>query len=198
MQMTHRNKWRGRIRSERGTALAELAIVMPLLLVLLLGMLDFGKAFNEWMTQTHLAAEGARLAAVNYCPNPSSDGSGNLTCDWSSIGCSSSNPNVCLAQYIDNQSSGELKNGRAVNPYAPAQNQAQVCISYPNLANTIVGDPVRVVVKVRYHWLNYLTRRLSLGSTMLTGSATMRLESKPYTGSTLGADSCYPDTPAGT
>ena len=78
---------RGRIREERGTALVELALVLPLLLVILLGMLDFGKAFNEWMSQTHLASEGARLAAVNYCPSPYSDGSGNLTCDWSSIGC---------------------------------------------------------------------------------------------------------------
>jgi hypothetical protein len=66
--------WRGRIREERGTALVELALVLPLLLIVLLGMLDFGKAFNEWISQTHLASEGARLAAVNYCPSPSSDG----------------------------------------------------------------------------------------------------------------------------
>src|SRR5205823_14445951 len=130
-----------------------LALVMPLLLVLLLGMLDFGKAFNEWMTQTHLANEGARLAAVNYCPSPSSDGSGNLICDWSSIGCTSGNANLCLAQYIDNQSSGELKNGRVLDSYAPGQNSAQVCISYPNGAATQVGDPVKVTMIAQYYWL---------------------------------------------
>jgi hypothetical protein len=198
MQMTHRNRWQGRIRSERGTALAELAIVMPLLLVLLLGMLDFGKAFNEWMSQTHLASEGARLAAVNYCPNPSSDGSGNLTCDWSSISCGSANANLCLAQYIDNQTLGELKSGRLVSPYAPAQHQTQVCISYPNGSTTQVGDPVHVTLTVYYHWLNYLTRRLSVATTPITGSATMRLESKPFSGVDTSQTTCYPSAPAGT
>ena len=103
---------RNSLHDARGAALAELALVLPLLLLLILGMLDFGKAFNQWMSGTHLANEGARLAAVNYCPNPSSDGSGNLTCDWSSIGCSASDANLCLAQYIDNQSMGELKSGK--------------------------------------------------------------------------------------
>jgi Flp pilus assembly protein TadG len=183
---------------DRGVALAELALVLPLLLVLLFGMLDFGKAFNEWITQTHLASEGARLAAVNYCPAPSSDGSGNLTCDWSSISCGAANANVCLAQYIDRQTTGELSNGRLADAYAPAQNQSQVCISYPNGATTQVGDPVKVTLQVYYHWLNYVTDRLSVGTTPIAGSATMRLESKPFFGVPLDSPTCYPSTPAGT
>jgi Flp pilus assembly protein TadG len=197
MLKTHNMVRQGRAREERGTALAELAIVMPLLLLLLFGMLDSGKAFNDWISQTHLASEGARLAAVNYCPAPSSDASGNLVCDWSSISCSNANPNVCLAQYIDNQAMGELKNGRLANSYAPGQNQAQVCISYPNGSTTQVGDPVHVTLQVRYHWLKYLTRRVSLGTTPLTGSATMRLESKPYSGVSYTQAACYPNFPAG-
>src|SRR6266705_2605869 len=170
MLRTHNRVRQGRLRDQRGTALVELALVMPILLVLLLGMLDFGKAFNEWMNQTHLASEGARLAAVNYCPNPSSDGSGNLTCDWSSIGCGDANANVCLAQYIDSQTRGELRNGRLANGHAPAQNKSQVCISYPNGSTTIVGDPVKVTLEVHYQWLNYVTKRLSVADTPLTGT----------------------------
>jgi Flp pilus assembly protein TadG len=203
MLRTHNRVRQGRSRDERGTALVELALVMPLLLVLLLGMLDFGKAFNEWMSQTQLASEGARLASVNYCPNPSSDGSGNLTCDWatqppSPISCGSPNANLCLAQYIDNQTLGELNTGRTKDPYAPAQNKAQVCISYPNGSLTKVGDPVHVTLKVYYHWLNYLSRKLAVGTTPITGSATMRLESKPFSGVPLDQTTCYPSAPAGT
>jgi Flp pilus assembly protein TadG len=198
MFATHTKQRRGRLHEQRGAALAELAIVMPLLLLLLLGMLDFGKMFNEWIRQTHLASEGARLAAVNYCPSPSTDGSGNLVCDWSSIGCGNSNPNICLAQYIDDQTSGELKTGRAASSTSPAQNAAQVCISYPNTSATQVGDPVKVTVVEKFHFLNYLTANVSLGSTPISGSATMRLESKPYTGVPLGSSSCYPNAPAGT
>jgi TadE-like protein len=58
------------IRNEAGAALVEFVLVLPLLLVLLLGMLDLGKAFNYWIDQTHLAHEGARFAAVNKNPGP--------------------------------------------------------------------------------------------------------------------------------
>src|SRR6266480_3508109 len=70
MHRTHKEHQHGRLRGERGAALAELAIVMPLLLVLLLGMIDFGRAFTNWIDETHLANTGARLAAVSYCPDP--------------------------------------------------------------------------------------------------------------------------------
>jgi hypothetical protein len=61
---------RGVARNESGAALVEFVLVLPLLLVLLLGMLDLGKAFNYWIDETHLAHEGARFAAVNKNPGP--------------------------------------------------------------------------------------------------------------------------------
>src|ERR671935_3274307 len=57
-----------RCRDDRGVALTEMALVLPLLLLLILGMVDFGKAINYWIDNTHLANEGARLAAVNKNP----------------------------------------------------------------------------------------------------------------------------------
>ena len=57
-------------RNEAGAALVEFVLVLPLLLLLLLGMLDLGKAFNYWIDETHLAHEGARFAAVNKNPGP--------------------------------------------------------------------------------------------------------------------------------
>ncbi len=61
----------GRVRSEeRGAALTEFALVVPILFLLLFGMLDFGKAFNYWLDENHLASSGARWAAVNKNPGP--------------------------------------------------------------------------------------------------------------------------------
>jgi hypothetical protein len=57
-------------RNEAGAALVEFVLVLPLLLVLLLGMLDLGKAFNYWIDETHLAHTAARFAAVNKNPGP--------------------------------------------------------------------------------------------------------------------------------
>ena len=61
------------VRNERGAALVEFALVLPVLILLLFGMLGFGQVFNYWIDETHLANEGARWAAVNNWP-----GSGTL------------------------------------------------------------------------------------------------------------------------
>ncbi|HXV05384.1 MAG TPA: TadE/TadG family type IV pilus assembly protein [Solirubrobacterales bacterium] len=48
--------------------LVEFALVLPLLLVLLLGMMEFGRAFNYWIDETHLANVAARWASVDKSP----------------------------------------------------------------------------------------------------------------------------------
>jgi Flp pilus assembly protein TadG len=176
------------VRKEEGTALVELALVLPLLMMLLLGMLDFGKAFNSWIDETHLANMGARLAAVGY---PAVVG----TCD----GSTATNPNTCLAQYIQNGADlAELKSGRTGDAYSNAQGAAQVCISYPTNPATNsfgqVGDPVKVTVQVTYQWFNYLMRRVSLVATPISGTAVMRLERQAKPGATapVGTKTCYP------
>jgi Flp pilus assembly protein TadG len=52
-------------RGERGQALVEFAIVLPLLLLLLLGIVDFARAWNVYEVLTDAAREGARIAVVD-------------------------------------------------------------------------------------------------------------------------------------
>ena len=49
---------------ESGVALIESAFVLPLLLVLAMGMLDFGRAFHTKSVLDQAAREGARIAVV--------------------------------------------------------------------------------------------------------------------------------------
>jgi Flp pilus assembly protein TadG len=51
-------------RSESGVALIEFAFVLPILLVLAMGMLDFGRAFHTKSLLDQAAREGARVAVV--------------------------------------------------------------------------------------------------------------------------------------
>lgn len=53
-----------RRRAEAGTALIEFALVLPILLVLAMGMLDFGRAFHLKGLLDQAAREGARIAVV--------------------------------------------------------------------------------------------------------------------------------------
>ena len=50
--------------SERGAELIEFALVLPLLLLLVLGIVDFGFMFQRMEVVTNAAREGARLAVL--------------------------------------------------------------------------------------------------------------------------------------
>jgi Flp pilus assembly protein TadG len=49
---------------DRGSAAVEFALLLPVLLLLLFGVIDFGRAINAQITLTQAAREGARLASV--------------------------------------------------------------------------------------------------------------------------------------
>jgi Flp pilus assembly protein TadG len=59
---------RASARNERGQALVEFAIVLPMLLLLLLGIVDFARAWNVYEVLTDAAREGARIAVVDHQP----------------------------------------------------------------------------------------------------------------------------------
>ena len=54
-----------RVRDDRGASALEFALVVPVLLVLIFGMIEFGLVFQAQLALTHAAREGARLASVN-------------------------------------------------------------------------------------------------------------------------------------
>jgi hypothetical protein len=50
--------------ADRGAAAVEFALVLPLLLFLVFGIIDFGRALNAQVTLTQAAREGARMDAL--------------------------------------------------------------------------------------------------------------------------------------
>jgi Flp pilus assembly protein TadG len=53
-----------RIRRERGAAMLETALVMPLVLLVCVGIFEFGRAYQTWQVLTNAAREGARVAVL--------------------------------------------------------------------------------------------------------------------------------------
>ncbi|WP_457963121.1 pilus assembly protein [Arthrobacter sp. D1-29] len=53
-----------REQSERGAVAVEFAILLPLLLMLVLGTIEFGRAYNAQITLTNAAREGVRVMAI--------------------------------------------------------------------------------------------------------------------------------------
>jgi Flp pilus assembly protein TadG len=52
-------------RREQGQDIIELALVLPLVLVIVMGIVDLGRAFNTYMVIVNAAREAARTAAVD-------------------------------------------------------------------------------------------------------------------------------------
>ena len=149
---------RWRPGEERGAALVEFALVLPMVLLLLFGMIDFGKAINYWNDETHLSGEAARAVAVNKCPD-----------------CA---PGQKINTWIrDRADSAELKTGGTGSISSPGLN---VCIWFPDGTHA-VGDPVEVVVSANYNWLGYLVGRGIRANSVISARSRMRIE-QPYAG----------------
>jgi len=55
-------------RRAKGQSLAELALLLPLLLLILMGCLDLGRAFATWLTLANRAREGVRYGCALSVP----------------------------------------------------------------------------------------------------------------------------------
>jgi Flp pilus assembly protein TadG len=142
-----------RVRDERGLALTEFALVLPVLMVLFLGMLDLGKAFNYWIDTTHLANKGARWAAVDQNPGA----------------CKA--PAESLQAYVRSEAeTSELRTGGTIS----IANPLQVEILRP--LGTNVGRPVEVRVSTTYTFIPFVGQKIGILTHTISGTATMRME----------------------
>src|SRR4051812_41723459 len=63
-----RKRLRARLRGERGATVVEFALILPLLIVLVLGIAEFGHAFQVQGTLSAAAREGVRAMALKNDP----------------------------------------------------------------------------------------------------------------------------------
>jgi hypothetical protein len=134
-------------RREDGQALVELALILPVLLLIVFGIIDFGRALNLNDQATNIANQAARYAAVNQ-PPPGACGSASPASP-----CISS-----LSGWVQKQVTGSVGG------------TPTVCVTN----GTSVGQPVTVSVSFTYSWLPILG--LGFPSSPIAGSATMRIE----------------------
>jgi len=142
-------RWR---RDDRGTALIEMAFTLPLLLLISIGIIEFGRAFQTWQILTNAAREGARVAVLP--------------------GISDSMVTARVQEYIQ---AGVLDPN--VTPTITIQRNAT--ISYGS--GTATGSKVTVNFPYHFMVLNGIARLVVSGTTLgsdftMATSATMRNE----------------------
>jgi len=52
------------VRNRKGQAMVETALIAPIVLILVMGVWEFGRAWNIYQTITDAAREGARVSAI--------------------------------------------------------------------------------------------------------------------------------------
>ncbi len=62
--MTEKLTGRNGRNGEKGQNLVEFAMVVPIFLILVFAIVDFGMGFHAWITVTNASREGARIGAV--------------------------------------------------------------------------------------------------------------------------------------
>jgi Flp pilus assembly protein TadG len=168
------------MRSERGTAIVEFALIAPLLFLLVFGIIEFGRALNYYNDLTQLAGQGARAAIVNRNPDGSAVGTANADCP--------ANNQTIQCQLVNTYpTDNELKSGMS----ACLGTLTGGTITNPSSAPTI-GAPITVRTKFPFHFLTSL-----FGATItLTSTQTERLEAPTtWQGGNVGAagvDACSP------
>jgi Flp pilus assembly protein TadG len=120
-----------RVKSERGAALLEAAITIPMLLLISVGIFEFGRAWQTWQVLTNAAREGARLAVL---PDPTVGVAETRVREYMAAG---QLPGASTAAVDVNRSTSMTVNGAAVSA-------SQVTIDYP--FTFIVLQPVARLV----------------------------------------------------
>lgn len=64
--MERSEKLRGKniLSTKKGQSIIETALIMPIIILILMGIIDFGLLFNNYLVITNASREGARSAAV--------------------------------------------------------------------------------------------------------------------------------------
>jgi hypothetical protein len=111
-----------------GSEIAEAALVLPILFMLLLGIYWFGRAFNVYATINHAAREGARAATAQTC----------ATCATPNQGLS---PDQVAAQVSQALQASRIDPTQVTHPATPPTRPACV-VGAPAVACSLPGaDP---------------------------------------------------------
>jgi len=148
---------------ERGQAIVELALTLPLLMLIVLGVFDFGLMFERFEVVTNAAREGARVAVLS---------------DWTIAGAESHAQLYLRSGGI----TGTVVPGPCGGPVAAGQ----ICVSVAPGTTTLPTTPPKIVqvmvVTVEYDHQHMFVGPIvslfggTLGTTRLKAVSTMRRE----------------------
>jgi Flp pilus assembly protein TadG len=147
---------------ERGQAIIEMALTLPLLLLIVLGMFDFGLMFQRYEVVTNAAREGARIGVL---PDYSTGDATQRALDYLAVGGLNGTTRACGAAYAGgSRCAGAVVSDVTIAGSSPAKTVKQVTVTVEyDHSHVFVGPIIRLFGG-------------SLGTTRLRSVSTMRVE----------------------
>lgn len=150
-----------RLRGSKGQSLAELALIAPVFLILIFGIIDFGMGLRAYITVSQATREAARSAAIGMPPGTFTSG-GSGDCDG--------NTNTTVVGKVCTVMDG-----------MNLTNLTSVSVTYPE--GQLPGNSVRVTAQYEYNYITPISGLVSfftagnIGDSIAVSSSTdMRLE----------------------
>lgn len=117
------------VKEERGQAMVEMALVLPILLLLVFGIIEFGRVYNSYLEVTNAAREGARAGVVG-----ATDDTITTTVKNAAVLLDGDSLDITVSPGVDYRSRGAALN---VTVYYPVQ-------IYTPIISNIMGNPYMV------------------------------------------------------
>jgi Flp pilus assembly protein TadG len=156
-------------RCQKGASAVEFALVLPLLLVFVFGIIEFGIMLYDKAIITNASREGARVAIRAFWADTDSNGTGDTAAPYPADDVKTVAENYAATRLIKFSSAVPVATVGAVTAGAAGINYRTVTVTYghsflvfPNVLGTLLG-------------VNSVTMP---GTIPLTASSTMRMESQ--------------------
>ncbi len=146
-----------RLRCERGQTLVEFALLVPVLLLLIFGAIEFGRVFHATHVITSAAREGARAAAVHK-------GNTEIADKVKDAASSLVDPSNVI-----------IKDNSAYQNTQPAVNQVIFTIDKYDLSQRDVGE-VTIKIKTKIKIIVPIINSILGNEKVISSEAVMRLE----------------------
>lgn len=137
--------------SECGQGLTEFALILPVLLMILIGAVDLGRAYSETVALYNASREGARNAGTY------------VLIDSTAV--------TTIKNTVIGEANGSGLTIQASDITIDCATYGSTSFSYANCATTVAGDQVRVTVSDSFSLVT--TYILGLASVQLSGNTIM-------------------------
>jgi Flp pilus assembly protein TadG len=170
-------KVNGNHRGRRGQALAEMAVMVPFLIIGMMGFLDLGRAFYYQISITNAVREAARYAAQSHyygiAPDCSS-GAGSASCPIPG--------NQAIVDRLNQELQGigitfpSASTPTTTATISPDQAGRMICFNTPSQCDPPTQYPITVSATYQFTFITPIMGSLFGGSITLKSFATMRTD----------------------